>query len=236
MAPSQKKKTTTPKKKTTTPVQKKISNEGDRAPDEQTPYYGHIGSRSAVTAKVVESSKRLTRGSTRGSGEFSSLYTVEIPSTDLVTIGLSGAVTATKEVEMRDVENQKESMEVERQLELDESLNEPLEGDKVLAGRQSTQKKKKTVRWKDEDEEDDYGKDSSYIYEEPIDAPDDLDNDAAVPEDENSEPSNDGLEDDMDLDEVVIDPPPCPVSPIVKAKTQRGKQATAKVATVSKSK
>jgi hypothetical protein len=223
------------KKKTVTPVQKKISNEGNRDQDKQTPYYGHTGSRSAVTTQVVESSRRLTRGSTRGSGELSSSYTVVILRTDLGTVGLSTAVTSTNEVEMGDIENQKESVEVERQLELDASLNEPLEGDKVLAGHQNT-RKKKTIQWKDKDEEGDYGKDSSYIYEEPIDAPDDLDNDAAVPKDENSEPSNYGLEDNMDLDEVVIDPPPHPASPIIKAKTQRGKQATAKVATISKSK
>jgi len=56
-----------------------------------------------------------------------------------------------------------------------------------------------------------------------------------VPEDENSEPSNDGLEDDMDLDEV-IDPPPRPVSPIIKAKTQRSKQGASKVTAILGSK
>ena len=144
-----------------------------------------------------------------------------------------GPVATINEVDMRDEESQKELVEVEHQLGLEELENEPPEVDEVLANHQVTrQTKKRTVHWVDEIEEDDHGKDSSYIYEEPVDVLDVLVEDAAGYEDENSEPSSNGLEDDMDLDEVNIDPP-CPV---IKTKTQYGKQATSNVAAASASK
>jgi hypothetical protein len=97
-----------------------------------------------------------------------------------------GLAAATNEVEMRNKENQRELAEAECQLELDKPENKLPKAGEAPTGPQGTRPKpKKMVHWKEDIEEHDDGKDSSYIYEEPVDVLTVSANDASGHGDEN---------------------------------------------------